>query len=106
MPAPKKVNPSQATRDVETDGEIATLNSVSAPQGPVLPEVEVDRVEDLTPPTPTGDRMVVIRVNQDIEDMSYVASGRVERYTFEAGNRYRVPVHVARELEALGKIWH
>ena len=50
--------------------------------------------------------MAVIRVNTDIEEMTYVAGGRRESYTFVVGNRYRVPVYIAQELENTGKLWH
>jgi hypothetical protein len=71
--------------------------------GGSIPEIEVDPVQSRRL---AGVQTVIIRVNQDVEDMSYVAGGRTERYTFETGNRYRVPVYIARELDALGKIWH
>lgn len=102
----KRVNPQQETRNVETDGEIGTLGAVLT--GPVLPEVEVDKLTDLEPKgvNPEPRRMVQIRVNEDIENMSYVAANQIERYTFEAGHRYNVPIEIAQELESLGKIWH
>jgi hypothetical protein len=102
----KRVPVQGEARNIEVEGEIGTLNQVLT--GPVLPEVEVDKVTDLEPRgvNPNQRRMVQIRVNEDIENMSYVASNQVERYTFEAGHRYSVPVEIARELESLGKIWH
>jgi len=69
-----------------------------------IPEIEVDAIQGN--PQPQGVPLVVIRVNEAIEEMSYVAGGRRERYSFEAGNQYRVPVYIADELEGLGKIWH
>ena len=105
MPAEKRVNPSQESRDVEVEGGIATLDSVNGGPQVGLPEVEVDAVVETARPQ-QGTPLVEIRVNESIEDMSFVASGRVERYTFEVGNRYRVPVHIAHELEAVGKLWH
>ena len=101
MPAPKKVNPQNETRNEETEGGIGLLSEVL---NNALPEVEVDKVQES--PQHQGTKTVVIRVNEAIEDMSYVANGRTERYTFEAGNRYRVPIYIAAELEGLGKIWH
>lgn len=102
MPAPKTVKPQNKERNEETEGGIATLSSVLDGN---LPEVEVDAVTE-APQQHKGVPTVVIRVNDNIEDMSYVAGGRAERYTFEQGNRYRVPVYIAAELEGLGKIWH
>lgn len=74
-------------------------------------EVVVGEPEDVVPPEvrrrqSRQDSSVIIRVNEDIEDMSYVAGGRRESYTFEAGKQYRVPRHIAVELENNGKIWH
>lgn len=96
----KRVKPQNDVRDAASEGEVTLMSDL---MGGKLPEIEVDPVISTKRP---GVQSVVIRVNQDIEDMSYVASGRTERYTFQTGNRYRVPVYIARELEALGKIWH
>lgn len=49
------------------------------------------------------DATVVIRVNADIEQMTL---GVGNHYNFEAGSRYRVPIHVARHLEEKGLVWH
>ena len=112
MPEEKRVNPQVEVRDVETEGEIGTLSGIATgpqgpqgPQGPLLPEVEVDQIVE-SPRLPQGVPMVTIRVNEDVEEMSYVAGGRVERYTFEAGVRYNVPIYIAAELEGIGRIWH
>lgn len=104
MPAPKTVKPQNEARNEEVEGGIATLASVTAE--PVIQEVEVDPVIAEAPQTQSGVPTVVIRLNENIEEMSYVADGRKERYTFEAGNRYRVPIYIAAELEGLGKVWH
>lgn len=106
MAAEKRVSPSVETRDVEIEGEIGTLDSVTG--GPLvgaLPEVEVDALQE-TSSAPQGVPMVEIRVNEPIEEMTMVAGGRTEHYTFEAGNRYRVPIYIAQELDAIGKLWH
>lgn len=100
MPAQKRVNPSNETRNEEVEGGVTVMNDLV--NG--IPEVEVDAIQEN--PKPNGVPTVVIRVNENIEEMSYVADGRKERYTFEAGNRYRVPVYIAAELEGLGKVWH
>lgn len=105
MPTEERVNPQVEVRDVEIDGGVTTMADLS--MAPKLPEVEVDQITDTKRPAKSaGTQMVVIRVNQDIEEMSWVASGRSERYNFQAGHRYRVPVYIARELENLGKLWH
>jgi len=101
VPAQKRVNPSNETRNEEFEGGVTVMNDLI--NGGV-PEVEVDAIQENS--KPQGVPTVVIRVNENIEEMSYVADGRKERYTFEAGNRYRVPVYIAAELEGLGKVWH
>lgn len=100
MAAEKRVAPQKAVRDEESEGTVTVMNDLLGG----IPEVEVDKVQET--PRPSGVPMVEIRVNDNIESMSHVAGGRVERYTFEVGNRYRVPIYIARELENLGKIWH
>jgi hypothetical protein len=101
----KRVNPQADTRNVEVEGEIGTLDSVMDAT-PALAEVEVDSVVDTTRPQQSGPPLVVVRLNRDIEEMSWVAGGGRESYTFTSGNRYRVPVYIAHELEALGALWH
>jgi hypothetical protein len=100
VPAQKRVNPSNDTRDEQLEGGVTVMNDLMGG----IPEVEVDAVRENS--HTLGVPTVVIRVNDNIEDMSYVAGGRRERYTFETGNQYRVPVYIANELESLGKIWH
>lgn len=97
----KRVSPSVDARD-EDEGSITTMTDVDGS----LPEVVVGEVQDTQPQRPNGPPMAVIRVNTDIEEMTYVAGGRRESYTFVVGNRYRVPVYIAQELENTGKLWH
>ena len=86
----------------EDEGRIGTLNSVLAG-----PEITVGEPEETVPrPRQRGRRMVQIRVNESIEEMSYVGGGRREVFTFETGHVYNVPVEIAIELERLGKVWH
>lgn len=99
MAPEKTVNPSVGTRNVELEGEVGTLSQVFSPA-----EVEVDEVI-VQSPAPK-ERLVEIRVNEDIDQMSHVAGGRREVYSFEVGRKYKVPVYIALELEALGKVWH
>ena len=112
--AEKRVSASVEPTPEDKD-RIGTLGGVfPAPPDPTeLPEIEIDPLYDPTAsngPRPIGGpepiRTVVIRVNQDIEDMSWVGDGRRENYTFQAGGRYRVPTYIAIELERLGKVWH
>ena len=94
---------------------IGTLDSVmSTPEPPPVSSdtIEVGAPEDVAPRMAPGDpnaemmRPVSIRVNDTIEEMSYVAGGMRMNFSFEAGHEYTVPVCVAKELEQLGKVWH
>jgi hypothetical protein len=61
-------------------------------------------VEDLGPePVTVEDEYRVIRVNTDIEDMTY---GIGTSYTFLRGRRYRVSKHLYQWLESRGVIYH
>lgn len=103
MATEKRVSPSQAKRTAEQGG-IGTLADVSG--GPVrMPEVEVGTVE-VQGPAPQQQRMVEIRVNSDVDEMSWLAGNRRETYSFKEGHLYRVPDYIARELEAIGRLWH
>jgi len=65
--------------------------------------VVVDEVQDLGAVEKAEEEMVVVRVNEDIDDMTY---GYGNTYTMEAGGKYRVPRKVADHLERLGLVWH
>ena len=95
----ERVSPQVEATEDDKD-RIGTLDSVLA-----TPEIEVGTIEEVAP-RKKGDRTVVIRVNDNIEDMSIVGGGVRKNYTFEAGKQYRVPVQVAIELERIGKVWH
>ena len=104
----QKIETANAQEDPTPEDEerIGTLRNVLKEA-----EVQVGEPEDVVPPQVQArnqrDRdTVVIRVNESIEDMSYVAGGVRQSYTFEQGKQYRVPVDVAWELEHNGKIWH
>ena len=96
---PKTVSPQVEATDEDKD-RIGTLDSIMA-----APEIEVGAIEEVAPAR-QGARMVVVRLNENVEEMSLVAGGRKNKYTFEAGHQYRVPVEVAIELERIGKVWH
>lgn len=75
-----------------------------------------DSIHDmtLTPDAPTildevvevgvtmGDGSVVVRVAEDIDNMTY---GHGNNYTFRAGGKYRVPQGVADRLGSLGLLY-
>lgn len=101
QPAQVETVDPQAPRD-PSQGKTTTM----ADLGMVArPEIEIDTVTRQAP-RQTAPRMVTIRVNTDIEEMTYIQGGRSEKYSFETGRRYQVPIYIAQELEALGKIWH
>ena len=69
------------------------------PKQPDAPLV-LDEIVDVG--VSTANDMVVIRTITDIDDMTF---GVGNHYTFKAGVKYRVPVHLANYLEQLGYIW-
>lgn len=108
----------QAAERSEAEGEIGTLSGVFE-----SPEIVVDEVETILPAAPVKEqprrvlpgspasvlgppRMVEIRVNEDVTDMSYIAGNTPQRFNFKAGHRYRVPEYIAVELERSGKVYH
>lgn len=95
----------QVEREEGDEDRIGTLSNVLQQA-----EMTVGEPEDIVPEQikrqQNGPRMIVIRVNENIEDMSYVAGGVRQNYTFEQGKQYRVPVEIAVELERNGKVWH
>jgi hypothetical protein len=105
MAEEKRVNPQVDGRDEEALGEIGTLGSVLG--GPVnvdVTEIEVDPLVETR--NEKGERMIEVRVNRPLEEMSVVGGGKRSLYTFEEERRYSVPVSVARELEAIGALYH
>jgi hypothetical protein len=61
-------------------------------------------IEDLgAEPITVDDEWRVIRVNTDIEEMTY---GAENTYTFLRGRRYRVPKHLYNWLESRGVVYH
>lgn len=63
----------------------------------------VDDIEDLGGVDLNEQAKVVIRVNEDIEEMTY---GYGNTYDMKAGGQYQVPKEVAAHLESLGLVWH
>ena len=66
-------------------------------------DVIVEDVEDMGGVTMSDQGSVVIRVNEDIDEMTF---GYGNTYTMKAGGQYRVPKPVADHLESLGLQWH
>ena len=80
--------------------EISLANDVFDPKKPDQPLL-IDEVEEVGVGINKEDT-VIIRVNTDIEDMTY---GVGNNYTFKAGVRYSVPRHLANYLQGLGYLW-
>jgi hypothetical protein len=95
--APQEVNPQQDERS-EDQGVMTSYQDLVSP-----PQVTVDSV---TPQGPQAPDMAVIRVNDNIEEMTYSADGHTEKYEFLVDHRYRVPTYIAQELENVGKLYH
>ena len=93
----------------QRDAEIAMMtraeqeefeNSVTDVTNPQKPTI-VDEVVEVG--VETADDSVVVRVAEDIENMTF---GYRNNYTFKAGGKYKVPKGVANRLESLGLLWH
>ena len=80
--------------------EISLQNDVFDPKKPDAPLL-IDEIEEVGVGVNKEDT-VVIRVNTDIEDMTY---GVGNNYTFKAGVKYSVPSHLASYLQGLGYLW-
>jgi len=108
MAATQRVKVQEEATPAEVADRIGTLNNVMGGGDQVIVDgVQDPRAEGSVAKTgPQPPRMVEIRVTEDIEEMSYISGGVRGRFTFKQGNRYRVPLEVALELETLGKVWH
>lgn len=62
--------------------------------------IQLDEVEVVD--FPQGNKRVIIRVVEDITDMTY---GVGHTYNFKAGVKYEVDQHIADYLESLGYVW-
>jgi len=88
--------PEQATED---DHAVTT----SADLGFRTREIEVDRIEEVPQP-PDEQGFVIIRMAETIEEFTY--GNPHMSYNLKQGHRYRVPVHIAQYLDALGYLYH
>lgn len=105
----QQVAAAAAEEKKQRDAEIAMMtkaeqeefeNSVTDVTNPQKPQV-VDEVLEVG--VETADDSVVIRVAEDIDNMTF---GYRNNYTFKAGGKYKVPKGVANRLESLGLVWH
>ncbi len=74
-------------------------NDVFDPKKPDQPLL-IDEIEEVG--VAVNNDKVIIRVNSDIEEMTF---GVGNHYTFKAGVRYSVPRGLANYLQGLGYLW-
>lgn len=79
--------------------EISLANDVFDPKKPDAPLL-IDEIEEIG--VSVKDEKVIIRVNTDIDDMTY---GVGNSYTFKQGVKYSVPRDLAEYLQRLGYLW-
>jgi len=88
------------SRQIEEESLQADVFDAQVPGKPLL----IDEVESVG--VSVNNDKVVIRVHQDIEDMTYgVINGAPQNFTFKANVKYSVPRDLADYLERLGYTW-
>jgi len=96
---PGAVSSSQVTRArVDTLGDSINANPNNARRG-----LSYDEVEEVGGPVDDGDRPVVIRAKETIENMTF---GVDNHYSFQEGRQYKVPKRVADHMEEKNLVWH
>lgn len=82
--------------------EAAQIESevIDVTESPAAPTVIVDSVEEIG--VTLADETIIIRVNEDIMDMTY---GAGNLYTFLQGRKYKVSKDLASWLEEKGYLW-
>ncbi len=104
FPQPQVAPPAQVANPNQPQPQSQNAN-VAQNLGFIPQEITVSAVTPTA--VPMGARTRIIRVNEDIENMSITAGGRPPRiYSFQQGHQYQVPLDVAAELDAIGKLWH
>ena len=102
----------QGEIEVEEENQVTRPSDLGFPENPqhnrtpegipIHREIEVEALEPAKV-SPT-DTTVEVRMAETIEEFTYGNPHRTFR--LEAGKRYRLPVEVARYLNALGYIYH
>jgi hypothetical protein len=90
--------PEQAEEEdrVTTSADLGFKTTVSR-------EIEVDPIQEVPQP-PDEQGFVIIRMAETIEEFTY--GNPHMSYHLKQGHRYRVPVHIAQYLDALGYLYH
>lgn len=91
--AAEELTMASAVETARLETEVVDLATPSAP-------TVIDEVEDLG--VDLADDTTVIRV---AEDLDMVTIGASNHYNFKAGQKYKVPSHVARHLEEKGYLY-
>jgi hypothetical protein len=95
------LDPSQPVANYDPMKDMRDLQTQQQPKATAVNALEV---QDLGPePITVEDEWKVIRVNTDIEEMTY---GAGTNYTFLRGRRYRVPRGLYDWLETRGVVYH
>jgi hypothetical protein len=84
------------TATKEREFEDSVFDVTAQPQAPTVIDEVVEVGVEL------ADNTIVIRVAEDIENMTY---GYGNTYSFKAGGKYKVPVGVADRLQSLGLLY-
>lgn len=95
------LDPSTSAQVYDSMRDLRTTETQPQAKSPVTNPMEVvDLGEE---PVTVEEEWKVIRVNTDIEQMTY---GVGNEYTFLRGRRYRVPKHLYQWLESRGVVYH
>lgn len=84
----------------EAKAEAEATEVIDVTERPEAPTVIVDSVEEVG--VALADDTVIIRVNEDIVEMTY---GAGNNYTFVQGKKYKVSRELAGWLEEKGYLW-
>jgi hypothetical protein len=96
---PRTTQQAEAPEQLEEENEVTRASDL----GFNIPEVSVQpiAVEQLQP---DDDGYVVIRMAETIDEFTY--GNQLGHVELKAGKMYRVPGHIARYLQSLGKVYN
>lgn len=95
------LDPSTSAQGYDSMSDLRTTETQPRAKPPATNPMEVvDLGEE---PVTVEEEWKVIRVNTDVEQMTY---GVGNEYTFLRGRRYRVPKHLYQWLESRGVVYH
>lgn len=97
MPARTTQEP-EAPQPLEDENEVTSASDL----GFNIPQVTVDPIA-VPVPVADDDGYTTIRMAETIEEFTY--GNQLGHVELKAGKMYRVPVHIARYLHSLGKVY-